>query len=137
MGSYSNYSRKARIFAFLFDMITWPVQLFSKKTPPEKIEKILMVRPDHLGDLLMNIDAMYSLKKEYPRARLFLITPPWNLAVARKLEFIDEVIPVKLKWYCFNREKPTPMIQLMAIIKALRKERIDLFIDFRGDYALN
>lgn len=95
-----------------------------------------MIRPDHMGDLLMNIDAMYSLKQEFPRARLFLITPPWNLPIARKLGFIDEVLPVKLKWYCFNREKPTPFTQLMAIIRTLRKERIDLFIDFRGDFRL-
>jgi heptosyltransferase-2 len=136
MAAYSNYSRKARIFAFLLDLISWPVRLFSKKDFPEKIENILMVRPDHLGDLMMNIDAMYSLKQKFPRARLILITPSWNLPIARKLEFIDEVLPVELKWYCFNRENHMPLTRLMGLIRLLRKEQIDLFIDFRGDFRL-
>jgi ADP-heptose:LPS heptosyltransferase len=136
MASYANYSLKARAIARLIDSITWPFGIFRKKQKPEKIEKILLVRPDHLGDLLMNIDAMYSLKKTFPHSRIFLVTPDWNQPIAQKLEFIDEIIPINLKWYCFNREPHTHLIELIKKIWALRKIKIDLFIDFRGDFRI-
>jgi heptosyltransferase-2 len=136
MASYANYSRKARAIARMIDSITWPVGIFRKKPRPGKIEKILLVRPDHLGDLLMNIDAMYSLKKTFPHSRIFLVTPDWNHPIAQKLEFIDKTIPINLKWYCFNREQHTPLIKLIKTIRLLRKVKFDLFIDFRGDFRI-
>lgn len=136
MPGYANYSFKARSIAFLLDILTRPLGIFKKSVTSRHIQKILLARPDHLGDLMMNLDALYSLKKNLPGCRLHLITPEWNRAVAERLEFIDRIFFINLKWYCFNREKHQKFSELLGMAFRLRKERYDAFIDFRGDFRI-
>jgi ADP-heptose:LPS heptosyltransferase len=41
--------------------------------PPKPLSRILLVRPDRLGDLLMNLPLIHRLKTAYPRASLTLV----------------------------------------------------------------
>jgi lipopolysaccharide heptosyltransferase II len=136
MPGYANYSRKARLLARLLDLSTLPLSMLKRKISGREIKKILLVRPDHLGDLMMALDAMFSLKNQYPESQLHLITPEWNQPLCQRLPFIDKTHYVNLKWYCFNREKHLSFLKLLALSLRLRKEKYDLFIDFRGDFRI-
>jgi ADP-heptose:LPS heptosyltransferase len=136
MTGYANYSFKARVMAFCLDILTFPLQFYKKKNPDMNIRKILLVRPDHLGDLMMNLDAIYSLKKNIPGCQIHLITPEWNRVVAERLDFVDKIYTVNLKWYCFNHEKHWRLTEVIKFAFRLRKEKFDMFIDFRGDFRI-
>lgn len=132
---YSNYSSKARFFAFILDIITSPLFFLNKKKK-NSIKKILVVRPDNMGDLLISIDALYSLKKSSNDIELDLITPFWNREIVKRLDFIDITYFINLKSYCFNDEKKTSFIELFKIIYKIRRKKYDLFLDLRGDFKL-
>ena len=136
MLSYANYSRKAQIIAFLLDIISFPAFFYQRKPELKKITKILAIRPDNFGDLLMNVDSLYTLKKKFPESQLHLVTPDWNKNITAKLPFIDKAFFVNLKWYCFNKEKHISLFKLIKIVRSLRREKYDLFIDFRGDFRI-
>jgi ADP-heptose:LPS heptosyltransferase len=53
--------------------------------------RILLIRPDHLGDLLLTGPAIAALRATLPAARLTLLVGPWSLEAARRSVEVDEV----------------------------------------------
>jgi ADP-heptose:LPS heptosyltransferase len=56
-----------------------------------KRPRILLIRPDHLGDLLLTSPAIELLRKGLPDAHLTLLVGPWSADVARRDPMVDEV----------------------------------------------
>jgi len=52
---------------------------------------ILLIRPDHLGDVLLLTPALHALRAALPHARLTALVGPWSAAVLRGNEDIDAV----------------------------------------------
>ena len=53
---------------------------------------ILVVRSDKLGDFITALPSAYVLKKHNPKNRIVVCVAPLNEALAKKCDFIDEVI---------------------------------------------
>jgi len=68
-----------------------------KSIMDNKIKKILILRTDNLGDLILSLPAIWALKKEFPGAGLTLLVNKKNAALARALPYINKVIPVDSK----------------------------------------
>lgn len=66
-------------------------------------ERILAVRLDAMGDLLMTTPAIRAIRESRPGARLGLLTSPGAAEVARLIPELDEVLPYPAPWL-----KPTP-----------------------------
>lgn len=60
--------------------------------------RVLAVRLDNLGDVLMTTPALAALKEALPHSHLALATSPGAVAVAPHLPFVDEVIGVRAPW---------------------------------------
>ncbi|MCX7670548.1 MAG: glycosyltransferase family 9 protein, partial [Anaerolineae bacterium] len=58
-------------------------------TPPRTV---LLIRPDHLGDLLFTGPALRLARQELPDARLVLLVGPWSRAVVARHPDLDEVL---------------------------------------------
>jgi heptosyltransferase-2/heptosyltransferase-3 len=56
--------------------------------------EILLIRPDHIGDLLFLTPALHRLRRSMPQARITLATGPWGTAVASGNPDVDEVITI-------------------------------------------
>jgi len=54
--------------------------------------RVLLVRPDHLGDVLMATPAVELLRKALPDAHLTMMVGPWSEAVARRDPLLDDVV---------------------------------------------
>jgi ADP-heptose:LPS heptosyltransferase len=54
--------------------------------------RILIVRPDHLGDVLLSTPAIATLRQALPAARLTLMVGPWSAEVARRGPDVDEIL---------------------------------------------
>jgi ADP-heptose:LPS heptosyltransferase len=121
-------------------------RLFGKKRErPGTIERVLVMRPDHLGDFLFSLPALKALRDELPDARIDVLVSP----LARQL------IPDNWKeWEGFEPlEFSAPWLQrpkkvrfglkaTLGLTRLLRKRRrdlggrYDLVIDLRGDFQL-
>jgi heptosyltransferase-2/heptosyltransferase-3 len=58
-------------------------------TPPRRI---LVIRPDHLGDLLFTTPALHLLRQQFPAAGITALTGPWASAVVENHPDLDEVL---------------------------------------------
>jgi lipopolysaccharide heptosyltransferase II len=64
----------------------------------EDVRRILCVRLDNLGDVLMSTPAMRALGERFPRARLTLMASPSGAAMAPFLPDIDDLIVYDAPW---------------------------------------
>ena len=60
--------------------------------------RILVVRPDNVGDVLMTVPAMRALRAAAPGARIDLLASPAGAAVAPLVEEIDDVVVASVSW---------------------------------------
>jgi hypothetical protein len=64
-----------------------------RQTAWRQVRRLLAVRLDQLGDLLMTTPALAALKESLPGASLTLLTSPIGARVAPHLNMVDQVIP--------------------------------------------
>lgn len=64
--------------------------------PRFPIRRILVIKPDHIGDMLVADQAVVLLRRFFPDARLELVCGTWNVALARRLGRFDAVHGVDL-----------------------------------------
>ena len=93
------------------------------------VRKILALRLDRLGDLVMTLPALAMLRKLATQAEIVLAVGSWNEELARRLTFIDDIRIVDAPWAAWGQEA-----SWSRAARALKEgERPDLVIDFQGD----
>ncbi len=100
----------------------------SSAIPLSAVERILCLRLDRLGDLLMTLPALESIRRAAPHAHIELGVGSWNESVARRLPFVDAVRIVDAPWASWGQT--TKLADARAALKDCRP---DLAIDFQGD----
>jgi ADP-heptose:LPS heptosyltransferase len=71
-----------------------------KAAQPET-ERILLIRPDHLGDMLLTTPALAALRQALPDAELHALIGPWSAAVLENYADLDAAMT--LDFPGFNR----------------------------------
>jgi ADP-heptose:LPS heptosyltransferase len=94
------------------------------------IQKILVIKADHIGDFVLSFDAIVALREAFPRARIDLLCAPWNEELARSLDVFDQIHTVAFFAKRADGEHPTFNPEMIA---SLRSEHYDLAIDLRVD----
>ena len=98
--------------------------------------RILVVRPDHLGDLLFLTPALARLRHGLPDAEIVGLVGGWGVPILERYPSLDRLIAWDFPW--FNR-KPRrsllgPYVSLVRLARRLRDERFDLALQFRPDF---
>jgi len=139
---YKNHSSGAKIAAWAIDLAFGPPfralralrRLFSAaKETPEAPGKILLVRLDHIGDLLMTTPAIRALKRRFPQSSLSLLASPSSLPAVAGIPEIERSHSFRVPWYDGGRAQRFPALGYIRLIRRLRREHYDAAIDFRGD----
>jgi ADP-heptose:LPS heptosyltransferase len=60
--------------------------------------RILVVRPDNVGDVIMTVPALRALRAAAPRARLDLLASPAGAAAASLIDEVGEVVVASVSW---------------------------------------
>ncbi|MCX5750935.1 MAG: glycosyltransferase family 9 protein [Candidatus Saganbacteria bacterium] len=91
--------------------------------------KILLLKPDALGDDLLISPVITALKQKFPQSHLAVMAEAQALPIFENHPAVDDVI----RDYLFKREKP-----FLQILKETRDKKFDLIINYReeGRYAL-
>lgn len=95
--------------------------------------RLLLVRLDNLGDLLMTTPALAAVRATLPAARLTLLTSPSGVALAPHLAGLDAAIAFDAPWVRSartGREESSPGGEELALVERLRALRIDAAIVF-------
>ena len=94
------------------------------------LDRILVVKADHIGDLILGIDAMLLLRRAFPAAHMTLACAPWSRAVAADLGIFDAIHVVSFFGERSDQLRP-PFAP--AMLRGLDDLRFDLAIDLRVD----
>ncbi|MBI3965467.1 MAG: glycosyltransferase family 9 protein [Chloroflexi bacterium] len=105
------------------------------RAAPAIPERVLLVRPDHLGDVLLASPAFRLARLMLPKAHLAALVGPWSEAVAARSAALDRVLTCEFPAFT-RRPKPDPAqpYRLLAeTARWLRRERFDLAVSLRPD----
>lgn len=92
--------------------------------------RVLCVRLDNLGDVLMSTPAMRALHEQRPGRRLTLLTSPGGAALAPHLSFVDDAIVYDAPWVKNARTANGDRARDRALIDALAARRFDAAVIF-------
>ena len=95
----------------------------------ENRKKILLIKLDHMGDLLLAIPAITKLKAKYPLATLDIVVGSWNVALAEEMKLFDRIHTLDF----FKKKSSEPASVSEAHISKLIADLpdYDLAIDLR------
>ena len=96
-------------------------------TPPSMAApaRVLAVRLDQLGDVLMSTPALAAIKESIPNVHVSLLTSASGALAARQVSEIDEIITFEAPWV--STPSPGEMVDLLA---RLRSGRFDAAVIF-------
>ena len=119
-------------------MLQWRARHYAhgavaSEDPPQRL---LVVRPDHLGDLLFTTPALHYLRSQYPQAHITALIGPWGEAVLAGNPDVDEILT--LPFPGFTREPKgralAPYALLQEQAQRLAAGRFDLALILRFDH---
>ncbi len=122
----------------IVELICLPRKIFPEGNKYQDCDpqKILLVRLDHIGDVIMTSPSFSLMRERFPKAKILLLTNSAGKQLFRDDFRIDEILVFNWPWGQQKvREKfsLSKLKELFRIIQKLRKENIDVFVDFRGD----
>lgn len=99
-------------------------------------QRILLIRPDHLGDLLFCTPALHALRAAWPAAHVTACVGPWSAAILRHNRDVDAVRTLAFPGFArqAGRRPWQPYRLLWHEGQRLRGERFDLAIVLRFDH---
>jgi ADP-heptose:LPS heptosyltransferase len=116
---------------FLIDALGY-IGLFWKKFKkiPKDPKRILVIRLDHIGDMVMTSSFFRNLKKNYPQAKVSVLCRKITKPVAEMIPYIDEIMAVNVPW--FSRDKAVSKDAFSRFVKK-NKKKYDLVFELHSD----
>lgn len=105
-----------------------------RQTAP--LARILVLRLERIGDLIMTLPALALLRTLAPDAAIDLVVGGWNAPIARAIPGIDHVETMDARWLARDG-RGANTIRLLAAATRWRSRRYDLAIDFEPDIRTN
>jgi ADP-heptose:LPS heptosyltransferase len=87
-------------------------------------ERILVVRTDRLGDVVLTLPVLSSLRRCFPRARLTVLLKHYTGAIVEGNPFVDEIL-----WY----DADGTSLPFGRMLSALKQRRFDAAVMVRPD----
>ncbi len=102
-------------------------RLSRRPAPPSgPLRKVLVIRPDHLGDLLFATPAIARLRELHPEAEIVGMVGPWGEAVWRRLPEFDRLITCPFPGFT-RRPKGNPLAPYLLLARCARRIRAEGF----------
>ena len=97
--------------------------------------RVFILRPDHLGDLIMTTPVFRTLKQQAPNAHISVMVGPWSSEVIERHPDIDRILICSFPGFQRAAQKAlTPYILLFKTAKQLQREHFDIGINLRPDF---
>jgi len=93
-------------------------------------KRILLIRLEHIGDVLLTTPALRALRKRYPQAQIDVLVRDFAAPVLQGNKNVDNVIVWNAPWLS---KLGTHEQNTQAIVRKLRKDNYTIAIDCHGD----
>jgi ADP-heptose:LPS heptosyltransferase len=109
--------------------LAWPIR---RRPRPEAPGRILLLRLERIGDLLMSLGAIRAVRTLAPGATIDLVVGSWNGPIASLIAEVDRVELVDAAWLARGAGGESAS-SLTRRALGWRARRYDLAINFEGD----
>ena len=109
--------------------------LFYRKRLPKDFapERILVIKLDHLGDVLLATPVFSNLRRTYPNAELHALAGAWSRVVLEKHPDVSKVMEYNSPAFC-RTGRPTSLRETFKLYRQLRRQKYDLIVELRSDW---
>lgn len=107
------------------------------RRPPQALRRVLVIKPDHLGDLLLATPALTALRKALPEARLVGLVGPWSRRMWEGNGDLDALAELPFPGFARaagGRSRLAPYLLLLRYALLLRWGRYDAALLLRDDH---
>lgn len=135
-----------RIFYFIHRLVTFEVfrdhsiPIIDVKPGREKTGRkvrILVVRMDTIGDVLLSEPAIAALRRRFPGAQIDVLVGSAGRAILAGNPNVSSFVVYNAPWHAAWRGQAVnwqlEIVKLIAIIRQLRRQHYDLAFELRGD----
>ena len=99
--------------------------------------RVLFIKPDHLGDMLLAIPAMRALKEARPYTEIHVLAGPWAGSILANVPEVDQVLTIDFPGFRRGEQKLNylgPYFQLIKVARQLRQIGYGHAIILRPDH---
>ncbi len=99
-------------------------------------DRILLLRPDHLGDVLLTTPAIHALRRAHPNAELHALVGPWSANVLANLPDLDVVLTLPFPGFSRSEKVDwrSPYKLVAESSRILRRVGYDTAVILRPDH---
>ncbi len=119
-------------------LLGWPGALNTARMvdrPLERAPRILLVRPDHLGDLILTTPVLQALREHAPDAQITMMVGPWSREIVARHPALDRLLTCPFPGFSRAPQGAlTPYKLLFSVARQLRRGQYDLAINLRPDF---
>jgi len=119
-------------FLLLIDIVGYLLFFWLKFRRLSEPKRILLIRLEHVGDVLLTTPAIRALRKRFPRARIDILVRDFTAPILQYNKNINKVIVWNAPWLSKLGVRSS-WFDCVRIITQLRRNKYDLAIDFHGD----
>jgi ADP-heptose:LPS heptosyltransferase len=132
------YEPRERALVATVDLATAPLGWFRsrRRTPAADVRRVLLLRLERIGDLLMVIDAIRDARAAWPNADIDLIVGSWNEGLARLIPEVTRVEVLDVPWLARDAAGAS-WPALIRRARAWRGRKYDVAINFEPDVRSN
>lgn len=119
-------------------LLGWPGSLKAARVAgkcPGGAPRILLVRPDHLGDLILTTPVLQAIREHAPDAQITMMVGPWSSEIVARHPAIDRLVTCPFPGFSRAPQGAlAPYKLLFSTAQQLRRGGYDLAINLRPDF---
>jgi len=131
------YEPRERALVRAADTAIAPLSWFAGRGGPRAdVKRVLLLRLERIGDLVMVLDAIRDARAAWPNAAIDLVVGSWNAPLARLIPGVTAVDVVDAPWLA-RGAAAMAWPALMAHARGWRQVNYDLVVNFEPDIRSN
>jgi len=130
------YDRRERFLVGAADLVLSAARIGRRSATTGSPLRILLLRLERIGDLLMTLGAIELVRARAPRAEIHLVVGSWNEDIARLVAAVDSIETLDVPWLA-REGGGTAAGALAARARTWRSRKFDLAINFEPDIRSN
>ena len=100
------------------------------------IKRIVVIKLDHIGDVILSIPAIINLGEYFPNAHITVVVNPVSEKIAKLIPHVDEVICYNARFFDRTDEaKALDIAKGLRFAKDMKNRNFNLIFDLRGSFA--
>jgi ADP-heptose:LPS heptosyltransferase len=128
--------RRERALVRAADALLAPAALARRRRGRDAPSRILCLRLERIGDLVMTLPALAELRALAPSAEIDLVVGSWNADLARAIPSVTRIEVVDAAWLSRGADGVSPLALAMRA-RGWRTRHYDLAINFEPDIRTN